>query len=118
MFGGLDFNHRISQIEEENCDVPRSDSAATVALDIDADRQGFGCTDEDLDSVEFVNLVSPEKADETIVPTTDNIIQESLGFSPRKQISPHRCYEINEDNKNTDNLGKTSNYISNMNYLV
>lgn len=51
--------------ENDLCDVPRSDSsdsAVTVALDIDADQLGA----DNLDDVVYVNLVSPDKSIENV----------------------------------------------------
>ncbi|XP_057376457.1 uncharacterized protein LOC130697565 [Daphnia carinata] len=48
--------------EKNNFDVPRSDSAATVALDIEFDRQSINSSVDHTEPVEVVNLVSPDKA--------------------------------------------------------
>lgn len=47
--------------EESDCDVPRTDSAATVALDIEIDGQSIDSSTDYTERVVYVNLVSPEK---------------------------------------------------------
>lgn len=86
-----------AQEDEELCDVPRSDSAATVALDIDADRQSLHSLDFE---PEIVDLESPEKpsalSEDTALPsndTTDDVLNVPL--DPLPEVSPvqHICDE-------------------------
>lgn len=98
-------------VDENDCDLPRSDSAATVALDIDMERKSVHSdVDDEMEPVEFVNLVSPEKPMETtaFIPSdvrTESPIEESteepLELSPENDTSPTNC----EEDKNEDHAG-------------
>lgn len=107
----------VALVEDENdCDVPRSDSAATVALDIDMDKKSVNSLDG-LDDVvpEYVNLVSPEKSLETTAFISSDVRAESPikeATEERVERSPendeiHKNSEEakDEDLKPTDSLG-------------
>jgi hypothetical protein len=97
--------------DENNCDLPRSDSAATVALDIDMDRQSVDSSTDDV-VPELVNLVSPDKP-KTLAEnfplndTTDNEMEVTLERSPVIGPSLKVCEEkLVEDIKQTEDEGK------------
>lgn len=66
-----------------SCDIPRSDSAATVELEVD--KQSFGST-EDLRPVECVNLVSPDKPK-----TAKNVKIDEDGFIESDVENEENC---------------------------
>lgn len=82
--------------DEDLCDVPRSDSAATVALDID-DRQNLD------PEPEFVNLVSPEKpytlSEDTTLPSD---ILKSFINAPLKPLLDGEEEEQSNENQTTN----------------
>ena len=93
--------------DEHNCDLPRSDSAATVALDIDMDRQSVSSSADDVEP-EFVNLVSPDKPNtllENTIPLNENTEDETEGAPECSPVidSPHNVFEekLVEDTKPT-----------------
>ncbi len=98
--------------DEQNCDLPRSDSAATVALDMDIDRQSVNSATDDVEP-EFVNLVSPDKtntpADDTfpLNDATENEMDVTLERSPEIGSSHEVCEEeLLEETKETEDGGK------------
>ena len=103
--------------DEHNCDLPRSDSAATVALDIDMDRQSVSSSADDVEP-EFVNLVSPDKPNtllENTIPLNENTEDETEGAPECSPVidSPHNVFEekLVEDTKPTKGKGKWFYFI-------
>ncbi|EFX86243.1 hypothetical protein DAPPUDRAFT_222245 [Daphnia pulex] len=94
--------------DEQNCDLPRSDSAATVALDMDMDRRSVNSATDDVEP-EFVNLASPDKtntpADDTfpLNDATENEMDVTLERLPEIGSSHKVCEEeLPEETKETE----------------
>lgn len=92
-------------VEEDSGDLPRSDSAETVALDIDKDR-----LENALDFVEFVNLVSPEKISESFSDPPDLEMKATETdavdtFFPTHQDSDDANLSLEANEEHTSNPG-------------
>ncbi|KAI9561792.1 hypothetical protein GHT06_012753 [Daphnia sinensis] len=108
--------------EENNFDVPRSDSAATVALDIEIDRQSINSSVDNTEPVEFVNLVSPEKANTTAentgLPsnaTTEDEMEFKMQCSQIANSSDDICkhHRLEYENQIQDEVHDPSTVLSN-----
>lgn len=88
--------------EENNFDVPRSDSAATVALDIEIDRQSINSSVDNTEPVEFVNLVSPDKASSAAENTglpSNSTTEDEMEFQVQCSQSVNPSDEICEQDR-------------------
>jgi hypothetical protein len=98
--------------DEQNCDLPRSDSAATVALDMDMDRRSVNSATDDVEP-EFVNLASPDKTNTTADDTfpLNDATENEIGSSHKV------CEEeLPEETKETEDGGKEP-YLSFLSFL-